>query len=367
MSRDWNRKLDDWTREGLLDPEIAERIRRYESRNGEASGFRWPVLLALAFGALLIGAGILLFVAAHWDSLSPAQRMAIVFSMVAGFHLAGAAVASRWHALSVALHALGTVALGAAIALTGQIFHLAAHWPQGILFWAIGAAAGAALLRDWPQFVASALLAPAWIVSEWSVPYSSSSSLVICPFLLLLAFVYIGALLPGHSSASRNALCVIGSIAVLPLAWLAVLAAERYNTSHPLPSALQWLIALALPCLLAFLLRGASAWVILPFAAWAVALVFLSRYNWSLALHLWCAAGAIALTTWGLQEARPERINLGVAGFAMTVLAFYFSTLMDKLGRSFSLVSLGILFLLGGWLLEKARRRLIARIHGATA
>jgi len=33
---------------------------------------------------------------------------------------------------------------------------------------------------------------------------------------------------------------------------------------------------------------------------------------------------------------------------------------MDKLGRSASLVGLGILFLLGGWLLEKARRRVLA-------
>jgi hypothetical protein len=48
--------------------------------------------------------------------------------------------------------------------------------------------------------------------------------------------------------------------------------------------------------------------------------------------------------------------------FGMTVLAFYFSSLMDKLGRSLSLVGLGVVFLLGGWALEQLRRRLIARI-----
>ena len=62
-------------------------------------------------------------------------------------------------------------------------------------------------------------------------------------------------------------------------------------------------------------------------------------------------------------EARKERINLGVAGFALTILFFYFSNVMDKLGRSASLIGLGLLFLLGGWLLERTRRQLVARLE----
>jgi uncharacterized membrane protein len=76
-----------------------------------------------------------------------------------------------------------------------------------------------------------------------------------------------------------------------------------------------------------------------------------------------CALGSIGLIAWGLMEARKERINLGVAGFALTVLFFYFSNVMDKLGRSASLIGLGLLFLLGGWLLERTRRQLVARLE----
>ena len=76
-----------------------------------------------------------------------------------------------------------------------------------------------------------------------------------------------------------------------------------------------------------------------------------------------CALGFIGLIVWGLMEARKERINLGVAGFALTVLFFYFSNVMDKLGRSASLIGLGLLFLLGGWLLERTRRQLVARLE----
>ena len=49
--------------------------------------------------------------------------------------------------------------------------------------------------------------------------------------------------------------------------------------------------------------------------------------------------------------------------FALTVAWFYFSSLMDKLGRSLGLIGLGILFLLGGWLLERFRRKLMAQVQ----
>ena len=39
--------------------------------------------------------------------------------------------------------------------------------------------------------------------------------------------------------------------------------------------------------------------------------------------------------------------------------------LMDKLGRSASLIALGVLFLGGGWELERIRRQLLIRIGGS--
>ena len=44
--------------------------------------------------------------------------------------------------MSTALHAVGTIATGAAIALVGQIFNIEEHWPAAILLWAIAALAG---------------------------------------------------------------------------------------------------------------------------------------------------------------------------------------------------------------------------------
>jgi hypothetical protein len=38
---------------------------------------------------------------------------------------------------------------------------------------------------------------------------------------------------------------------------------------------------------------------------------------------------------------------------------------MDKLGRSLGLIGLGILFLAGGWALERARRKLVTGMEKA--
>ena len=60
-----------------------------------------------------------------------------------------------------------------------------------------------------------------------------------------------------------------------------------------------------------------------------------------------CGLWVLLLIAWGLLESRKERVNLGVAGFALTVLAFYFSSVMDKLDRAASLITLGFAFVWG--------------------
>jgi hypothetical protein len=57
---------------------------------------------------------------------------------------------------------------------------------------------------------------------------------------------------------------------------------------------------------------------------------------------------------------------MGAALFAATVIAFYFSEVMDKLGRSASLIGLGVLFLAGGWALERVRRRLVLQTKASS-
>src|ERR1700704_5882651 len=161
-------KLGRWTEASVIDGATADRIRAFETSH-ESHKARWPVVLAIVFGSIMVGAGILLFVAAHWDDLSPAQRFLLVVTMIAVFHIAAGALMPRLRVLGIALHAVGTVALGAGIFLTAQIFNLQEHWPGGIMLWAAGAVGAWAILRQWPQALLAALLVPGWLIGEWIV------------------------------------------------------------------------------------------------------------------------------------------------------------------------------------------------------
>jgi uncharacterized membrane protein len=119
-------------------------------------------------------------------------------------------------------------------------------------------------------------------------------------------------------------------------------------------------VALLAPLALSWFLRGKAVWMNLVALAWAGLVAVLP--NRALLFYAWGAIASVGLVFWGLHEARRERVNLGMVGFALTLLLFYFSSVMDKLGRSLGLMGLGLLFLLGGWQLERLRRRLNAHI-----
>ena len=366
MSVAWDERIGRWVEAGLLDAAAADRIRTWEAGQ-PAQGSRWPVRLAVGLGGLLLCAGVLLFVAGHWDSLAPVSRFALLLMTVAGFHGAGAGLADRWPALSATLHACGTVALGGGIFLSGQIFHLSEHWPGGFLLWALGAWAGWLLLRDWPQAMLAALLTPAWLAGEWVVAVPSRAGTpVLAVGLLLAALAYLGALPAPTSSGApaRRALAWIGGIALIPLGMVLVSSVNFGSYREPAGTpllALGWAVAVGAPVGLMWLLRHGISAPFLALGAWTVAGPFMARGGDAVP-YLWSGVFSLGLVGWGVVERRSERINLGVAGFGLSVLAFYFSSVMDRLGRSASLVGLGLLFLAGGWVLERSRRRLVAQV-----
>lgn len=379
--RAWHKSLQRWLDAGLIDAAAADRIRDFERQRDTHSGRRWPALLAWSFGGLLLGAGALLFVAAHWDRLAPQNRFALALLMVLVFHVAGAFLQDRAGVLAIVLHAVGTVALGGGIFLAGQIFHLQEHWPGGVMLWAAGALIAWALLRDAIQMALAAVLTPIWLTSEWIVAteHTIGGALIMTTGLWLLSLVYLGSRGPERDDPIRRFLTWTGGIALIPLTFIVVLSRE-FVWNHDQPTVrgglvvLGWVVALGAPLVLAGFLRRRDAWPIVVGCIWIIALgrtadAITTHYDdsvtfdgYEIATYALCALGSLLMAWWGLFEERQERINLGVLGFGLTVLFFYFANLMDKLGRSLSLMVLGLLFLVGGYLLERARRGLLARL-----
>lgn len=362
---------------GLIDDAAAARIRAFEAQHAASTRLRWPIVVALAFGVVLLAGGVLLYVSAHWDAQSPAERFALVLALVAGFHVAGAFASDRFRGMGVALHAIGTIALGGGVFLAGQIFNLNEHWPGGVMLWAAGAAIAWAMLGQTPQMLLTSVLAPAWLASEWiaAMPDRLTTIGVRVPAagIFLLALAYFTATRAGAETGTRRALMLLGGFALVPASVGLAVVTPFENTSlgsaEPLSFALRstgWGVGLGLPLVVAGLLRGRDAWPNAIAVVWVLASFLLhpARTSSTLPLYPWWALTSISLVAWGIRDGRSERVNMGAAMFGATVLAFYFSHVMDKLERSASLAGLGLLFLAGGWMLERARRRLVVHARG---
>ena len=377
MSDGWQSALRRWVDAGLVDGATAERVRAFEASQGGVQRQGRLTLVAFSLGALLLAAGILLFVAAHWDRMSPGIRFALVLALVAILHAGGALAARSSAGLSTTLHAVGTAALGAGIYLAGQIFHMAEHWPGALLLWSVGAAIGVYLLRQWPQVVFLAVLVPAWLWGEWTLaqpPHAAWRGLSpVAMGLFLLACTYLMARPADSTVRWRRALAWLGAIALIPAGAALAMSTDidwtMFGTDYPevtgLTRVVGWMIAIALPLVVGWFLRGRAAIWLLAALGWALVLMQVSPRTdgGELAMYALLALGAAGVVLWGLRDQQRLAINVGVLAFALAVLGFYFSSLYDKLGRALGLIGIGVLFIGGGWLLERARRRLIARMQ----
>jgi uncharacterized membrane protein len=381
-----DRYVTRWQTAGLIDEPTAIAIRAYEQAQQKPSGRQWQVLVALILGGILLGAGVLLFVAAHWENVSPLVRTLMVLSMLVFFHGLGLLVQDRFPAFATAMHAIGTVSAGAAIALIGQIFNMQEHWPSAVLLWAVCAAAGWYLLRDQFQQTLTLLLVPAWIVCELSdrIHLYDGSDVYLARVLAVIGAVFVAAFLHSRKRVVFGILFSVGAI-LLPISvglliegwrtlgyqqqWGFVPLSYRLATFAIMLAAIAFAAKQERQSAIPTLVIAALAWV-LPWTQATSSSTFGGRtYTHSepnIFTYALVAAAAVFLVAWGVHIASRALVNYGMVAFAFTVMWFYFSSVMGKLDRALGLIMLGVLFLAGGWLLERTRRRLVSNMSLAT-
>ena len=375
---DFESLLTRWQMAGILDGATARHIRAWESEQKRPAGLRWQVIVVLILGAILLACGVALFVSAHWDQIGPFTRLAVVLGMVSLFHLGGSWARKRFRVLSTALHAVGTLSTGAAIALVGQIFNIDEHWPAAVLMWALAALAGWILLHDEAQQTLTLLLFPAWLLSEFTYYAEGHIGAAVYEgrFLFIWAVLYLTFFLGSKRRIVQGVLFAVGTIysvagcATLMTGW------RSWGDHTYLPLGLRtwgWVFIAVLPLLFAVFKFSKSVIPVVVAICFSIALPWCQRtwtvtsgeYSYvrngpNLAAHALVAAFAVFIIWWGVQQTSQMLVNLGIVGFAITVGWFYFSNVYDKVGRSMFLIGLGILFLAGGWALEKTRRKLLA-------
>lgn len=130
-------ELPAWEREGLLSPESAAALRtRYQSERGQSH--QLGLVLISAFGACLVGAGVISLFAYNWDELGrPARTVLALLPLLITQVLAFLTLA-RWRDSAAVRESVcgGLIlSIGAAIALIAQTYQIGGDFAQFMLTW----------------------------------------------------------------------------------------------------------------------------------------------------------------------------------------------------------------------------------------
>jgi len=96
------------------------------------------IRVVVTIGALLVGLGILSFIASNWDGISNLVKLLIIFGVFGGVNLAGYLLSENNPKTGRSLIYLGTLVYGAGIFLIGQMYNFGGDFPTAFLLWSLG-------------------------------------------------------------------------------------------------------------------------------------------------------------------------------------------------------------------------------------
>jgi uncharacterized membrane protein len=153
--------IERWVFTGLIDRATADRlVADVEKHSGKSFSFG-NVLAVMA--AILLGASVLIFVAANWEAIPRLVRVLSLFALISVSYVGGALLKQRGSGFGEALYLLGAAAFGASIALIGQMYHFTGDESQAVLVWCFGTMLAAAGLRSPILTNAAVALAATWL------------------------------------------------------------------------------------------------------------------------------------------------------------------------------------------------------------
>ncbi|MFC7440485.1 DUF2157 domain-containing protein [Laceyella putida] len=162
---EWLRQeLSYFEQEGLVD---AERVHRMLSVYEVRVRFNF-IRVLLVIGALLVGAGVLSFIAGNWSDLSKTMKFLLILFGLVGAYAAGWRMEPSYPKTSKSLYYIGLAIYGAGIFLIGQMFHFSSSYQNAFLAWTIGAIPLVLYLKDRWVAIFSIILMGVYISAAWN-------------------------------------------------------------------------------------------------------------------------------------------------------------------------------------------------------
>ncbi len=387
------REVKDWQGEGLIRPEQAEEIlARYGRVPGEnqRSVRQSRLVWVLAFlGVILVGVGVVLVLGSNWQAIPKAVRLALLVGATAASYHAGYVMSYRsqkYPKVGGALLLLGSLLWGASIFLVGQMYSTGGSGgeDQAVFFWFVGVIPLAYVLVSRLHLALGVVLGVTWLVMSAN-RYQSAEMVVPVLVAAGLGLYSLGRL---HSSSPRfstlqwpyrtlGLLVSLTCIYILSFKWFweswgyrgshaaSMLVAEPYVWT----AAALLLAALALVDSVRRREKGA------PYEMLGVLLLILTSASFAVFVRNpadWMGAvvvfnlalfvSEIGLVTLGWVRNEPALANIGIAFFALQVFTRYFDLFGSMLNSGMLFIGAGLLLVVGGFVLERYRRGLLAQI-----
>ena len=390
-----------WLEEGLISAEQKDQLlARYQvlEEADETAGPGKLITTVSMLGAVLIGTGMILFIASNWSEVPKWGKLFMIFSSMLtcyglGFYLGYEK--KNYPTVGGALIFLGTIIFGAGIFLIAQIYHMTVYYPNGPLLWGLGILPLAYLFRFttitalaivdlliWAGMKASVLMSePVYFgnimpyitlflmtgISVWTIGLMHRRIVSLKdlsgPYIVVgmltaysMAYVLTFDLLRSRLGAAELAPFYIGIVGLFIVSCaISFRSGEREKAWVPETVALTVLLLLAL--LLSLFFSGVSyngsgqmktgaEFDLMTFAA-----------NIIFALII---VGTIML---GYIRHYPAYINIGLLFFVLDVFARYFDFFWKLLPRSLFFIIGGLMLLIGGVILENKRKKVLASFH----
>ena len=392
-------EVEHWRASGIISGEQAAAILgSYDFPEAAEAPRNRLVTVLLIMGAVLVGLGVILFVAANWQEIPSGVKLAMMFIGVPVIYGAGFLLRYRFDypRVGTALIFLGCIAYGAAVHLVAQTYHVPVNHPNLVLYWFLGVLPLAYVVRSQPVLVlalVTGLAAVGFRGQEWLLDEDFIPSLAM-PLYLALGLV-IFALGRVHESFPSirvfvPAFQLVGLLFTFGILYLwgfgdlwDWIGSNREDTGGWFPVTVEyWVLGVAAVAaliaawawmaldarqraqpLLPLLTEAAPSFLLLLFAVLVVFLPWNGETAYPVVANLFYGLGVVGLAFLGYLRGREALINLSILFFSIWIFTRYFEYSFDLLDRSVVFIVAGLLLLVGGFLLERARRRVLRRLR----
>jgi uncharacterized membrane protein len=392
------RETESWLSEGLITPEQREKIlSRYrvlaEAEEKAAPGRLITTISIL--GAVMVGVGVILFIAANWSEVPRWGKLCLIFgAMITAYGLGFWLRYEKedYPKVGAALIFLGALVFGAGIFLIAQIYHITVHYPNGPLLWGLGVFPLAYLLRFRTVLSLAILDILIWLGMEASFHVAGDVARYGNELVYIALFLLAGISLWGTGIMHRswNALRPLSSPYVVIGACVSfsagyVFTFDVFRGTFGSAGLFPFYLGVVLLFLLSMVVVVVSREKERGWLAEAGGLSFVMALSLGLALlysgmprgesyltamktitlasNIVFAVAIIGVIVLGYMRRYTPYINIGLLFFVLDVIARYFDFFWKLLPRSVFFIAGGLILLSGGVFLEKKRRKVLASFN----